>query len=448
MGSLQQTINNLSPGQSRNRICDSETFTLKEQFKMKSDLDARMQTNNLDAIIVIGNATHNPPMYYLTGGGHITGATLIKKRSSQPILYCNDMERGEASKSGLKVIPYSTYNIDSLLKEAQGDSLLASAIRYKRMLIDQDVHGRIGIYGTTDFGSAFAIFTRLQNLMPELELVGESHDNSLFMYAMETKDEAEVDRIRKMGKITTTVVGRVADYLTTRQVRKDEVLLREDGTPLTIADVKSRIDLWLAELGAENPERTIFAIGRDSGIPHSTGTPTDLLRLGQTIVFDIYPCEAGGGYFYDFTRTWSLGYAAPEAQKLFDEVKAVFEKVQDNLDLNAPFKNYQRLVCEEFEKNGHQTPLNTPAPLDGYVHSIGHGVGLNIHERPFSGLTATDDNILKPGVVVTSEPGLYYPEKGLGVRIEDTLWVRPDGTIEILAKYPYDFILEMKNWKR
>ena len=414
---------------------------------MKSDLDARMQTNNLDAIIVIGNATHNPPMYYLTGGGHISGATLIKKRGSDPVLYCNDMERGEAAKSGLKVIPYSTYNNDSLIKEAQGDSLLASAIRYKHMLIDNEVHGRIGIYGTTDFGSAFPIFSRLKDLMPEIELVGEPHDNSLFMYIMETKDEAEVDRIRRMGKITTTVVGRVAGYLTNCQVREDEVLLREDGGPLTIADVKSRINLWLAELGAENPEGTIFAIGRDAGVPHSTGTPTDLLRLGQTIVFDIFPCEAGGGYYYDFTRTWSLGYATPDAQKLYNEVKSVFDKVQENLDLNAPFKNYNRLVCEEFEKYGHQTPLNTPAPVQGYVHSVGHGVGLNIHERPFSGLTATDDNILKPGVVITSEPGLYYPEKGMGVRIEDTLWVRPDGTIEVLAHYPYDFVLKMKNWK-
>jgi Xaa-Pro aminopeptidase len=415
---------------------------------MKSDLDALMHTKKLDAFLVIGNATHNPPMVYLTGGGHVTGATLIKKRGSEPVLYCNDMEREEAAKSGLKVIPYSTYNFDSLLKEAQGDPALASAIRYKRIFTDQGVHGRVGIYGNTDLGSAFAIFTHLQKLMPEFELIGETRDNSLFMYTMETKDESEVARIRRMGKITTTVVGRVAEYLTSRAVRKDEVLLSEDGSPLTIADVKCRIDLWLAELGAENPEGTIFAIGRDAGIPHSAGTPTDLLRLGQTIVFDIYPCEAGGGYFYDFTRTWSLGYATPEAQKLYDEVKAVYDKVQEDLDLNAPFKDYQRRVCEEFEKNGHKTPLNTPAPLEGYVHSLGHGVGLNIHERPWSGLTAADDNILKPGVVITSEPGLYYPEKGMGVRIEDTLWVRPDGTLEILAEYPYDFVLKMKKWKK
>jgi Xaa-Pro aminopeptidase len=358
------------------------------------------------------------------------------------------MERDEAAKSGLRIIPYGTYNYEALLKEASGDPALASALRYKRMFTELDLHGRVGIYGNTDLGSAFAVFTHLQKIMPELELVGETRDDSLFMKAMETKDEAEVDRIRQMGKVTTQVVGRVADYLTGCEVRDDEVLLKEDGSPLIIADVKSRIDLWLAELGAENPEGTIFAIGRDAGVPHSAGTPTDLLRLGQTIVFDIYPCEAGGGYFYDFTRTWSLGYATPDTQKLYDEVKAVYQKVTENLDLNAPFKDYQRLVCEEYEKNGHKTPLHTSAPLDGYVHSLGHGVGLNIHERPWSGLTATEDNILKPGVVITIEPGLYYPEKGMGVRIEDTYWVRPDGTMEKLAEYPYDFVLKMKKWKK
>ncbi len=89
---------------------------------MKSDLDQRMQTNNLDAIIIIGNATHNPPMYYLTGGGHIANATLIKKRGNPPVLFCNPMEREEGSKSGLKVIPYSTYNFDSLSQGSPGRS--------------------------------------------------------------------------------------------------------------------------------------------------------------------------------------------------------------------------------------------------------------------------------------------------------------------------------------
>jgi len=407
-----------------------------------------MQSRNLDAILITGSANHNPPMYYLTGGGHINAATLIKKCGGEMALYCNPMERDEAAKTGLRIIPYSTYPYQELLQEAHGDPSLTSAVLYKRMFTDLGVQGRVGIYGNTELGSAFANFTKLQELMPGLELIGESNNDSIFMKAMETKDSFEVERIRKMGAITTEVVRRTAEYLTSCDVRTDEVLLKEDASPLTIRDVRTRINLWIAELGAENPEGTIFAIGRDAGVPHSVGTPEDLLRLGQTIVFDIYPCEAGGGYFYDFTRTWSLGYATPEAQKLYDEVKAVYDRLQEEFDLNAPFRDYQRLTCELFEKNGHQTPLGTPAPVEGYVHSIGHGVGLNIHERPWSGLTSSDDNILKPGVVFTSEPGLYYPEKGMGVRIEDTYWVRPDGKIELLAEYPYDFVLEMKKWKK
>ena len=86
--------------------------------------------------------------------------------------------------------------------------------------------------------------------------------------------------------------------------------------------------------------------------------------------------------------------------------------------------------------------------MQGYVHSLAHGVGLNIHERPWSGLTSSEDNILKPGVVFTSEPGLYYPEKGMGARIEDTYWVSPEGRIGVLAEYPYDFVLKMKKWKK
>ena len=416
---------------------------------MKSDLDAIMQTRNLDAFVVFGNAENNPPMYYLTGGGHVSHATVIKKRGGDATYFYNDMERDEAAKSGLKLMPYSKYDYNALLKKAEGDLLMASALRYQQMFEDVGAtSGRVGVYGHYDVSTVFGMLNRLQALMPDIEFVGEARDESIFLRAMETKDENEVARIRKMGKVTTAVVDKVKEYLTSCDVRGDEVLLKEDGTPLSVGDVHSKIRLWVSEHGAELPSGFIFAIGRDAGVPHSAGNPADLMRLGQTIVFDIYPAEAGGGYYYDFTRTWSLGYTTPEAQALYDQVKEIYDTLNDNFDLNVAFKDYQRMTCEFFEGNGHQTPLNTPAPIEGYVHSLGHGVGLNIHERPFSGLTSGDDERLAPGVVITSEPGLYYPEKGMGVRIEDTLWVRPDGQIEKLAEYPYDFVLPMKKWKK
>ncbi len=405
---------------------------------MKSDLDALMQAKKLDAIIVLGNAEHNPPMYYFTGGGHISNGALFKKVGQEPVLYCNAMERAEAAKSGLKVIPLRTGAVDVLTKQPKD-------------LFDEQglASGRVGLYGTLDAGDLVVMTGAIKKAFPEVEIVGEPKEESIFMYAMETKDKAEVERIRKMGKITTEVVGMVAKYLMERDVRADEVLLKEDGAPLTIGDVKGKISLWLAERGAADVEGCIFAIGKDAGIPHSVGTPDDLMRLGQTIVFDIFPAEAGGGYFYDFTRTWSLGYATPEAQKLYDEVQSVYNKVIDNLDLNVGFKEYQKLVCDEFNKNGHKTPMHNEGVLEnGYVHSLGHGLGLNVHERPWSRHNVSDDNILKPGVVITIEPGLYYPEKGMGARIEDSYWVRPDGKIELLAEYPYDFVLPMKKWRK
>ena len=416
---------------------------------MKSDLDAALKTNNLDALIVFGNAEHNPSMYYMTGGGHVSHAVLIKKRDVDAVLFHGDMERDEAAKSGLKLFPFSRYDYQELLKKADKDADLAGAMRMELMLKDAGVtSGRVGVYGEYDVGAVFGLLTHTQKLMPEIEFVGERRDDSVFLRAMETKDEGEVERIRKMGVVTTEVVGQVRDYLTSCDVDENETLLKEDCTPLTVGDVHKKIRLWISERGAELPSGFIFAIGRDAGVPHSAGNPDDLMQLGKTIVFDLYPAEAGGGYYYDFTRTWSLGYATPEAQELYNQVKEIFDKLNDNFDLNAPFKDYQKMTCEYFESKGHKSPLNTKAPQDGYVHSLGHGVGVNIHERPFSGLQIGDDQRLAPGVVITSEPGLYYPERGMGFRIEDTIWVRPDGKMEMLADFPYDFVLPMKKWKK
>ena len=415
---------------------------------MKTDLDALMKARNVDAILIFGDAEHNPPMYYFVGGGHVSGALLLKKRDEAPVLFHNDMERDEAAKSGLKTVSYSEFPLADFIKQAGGNMLMAHALRRQKILSNYGLSaGRIVVYGKVNFSEAFGIMVELAKLLPEVEFIGEYGPDSIMQHARETKDDMEVARIRQMGAVTTTVVKMVQDYLTSCEVREDEVLLKEDGYPLTIGDVKGRISPWLAERGAEDVEGVIFAIGRDAGVPHSTGNPKDLITLGETIVFDIFPAEKGGGYFYDFTRTWSLGYATPEAQAYYDQVQEIYNKVVENLDLNAVFGDYQRITCEYFESKGHKSKLNTLAPVDGYVHSLGHGFGLDIHERPSSNLDESD-NILRPGVVVAIEPGLYYPDRGMGFRIEDSYWVRPDGKIEVLAEFPYDFVLEMKNWKK
>lgn len=414
---------------------------------MRTDIDAIMQANEIDVLLVTGPAQHNPAMVYLTGGGHLTTADLIKKRGEPGVLFYNSMERDEAAsaaaKNGLVTRPYSDYPYNELFQEAGGDPTVASALRYRRMFADLGITaGRVAIYGQVEMRTAFPVMFELQRQMPEITLVGDIADVILGT-AMFTKDDSEVERIREMGKITTAVVAKTADFLSQQAVRGD-MLVRPDGEPLTIGHVKGLINLWLAERGAENPEGTIFSIGRDAGVPHSSGSPKDIMRLGQTIVYDIFPCEAGGGYFYDFTRTWCLGFAPDDAQKLYDDVRSVFQTVKSELQVGARYYESQKRTCELFEALGHPTVASNPYTEEGYVHSLGHGVGLNIHERPFSSSVALPEDCLVPGVVTTIEPGLYYPERGMGVRLEDTFWVRPDGQFEVLVEYPYDFILPVR----
>ena len=411
---------------------------------MKTDLDRLMKENNIDAILVTGSAQHNPAMVYLTGGGHMTSADVIKPRGGEAVLYYNPMEREEAAASGLKTKNLLDYSWNNLLKQAEGNTNKAKALRYQKMLADQGITaGRVSVYGKGEVGANFAVFSALQAAAPGLEIVGEDERESLMLAAMATKEDVEIERIREMGKITTAVVGQVADFLTSHKV-KNEMLVKTDGQPLTIGDVKGKINLWLAEKGVENPHGTIFAIGRDAGIPHSTGTPSNVMALGKTIVFDIFPCEAGGGYHYDFTRTWCLGYAPDEAYALYDDVYAVYQKVMSELKVNAPFKDYQAITCDFYEAKGHPTIKDDPTVQEGYVHSLGHGLGLHVHEAPWSGSGASEKDILAPGAVVTIEPGLYYPSKGMGCRLEDTVAVMPDGTFEILAEFPLDLVLPVK----
>ncbi len=410
---------------------------------MKSDIDSLLSQHDLDALLVIGPAQHNPPMTYLTGGGHLTHAVLVRRRGEEPVLFYQPMEREEAAATGLSTRDLSAYPYQDYLKQVEGDHALAQALRYRALLTDLGLtQGRVVLEGRVNLGPAFAVFTALQRLMPDLELVGQSGD-SVLMQARATKDEAEVARIRRMGQITTTVVGRVADFLSSQRA-KDGLLVDADGQPITIGEVKRRINLWLAELGAENPEGTIFAQGRDAGIPHSTGDPDQPLCLGQTIVFDIFPCEAGGGYFYDFTRTWCLGYAPDEALALYEDVRAVYEQVMRQLQPGDLCKKYQERTCELFEAQGHPTVRSAPRTRQGYVHSLGHGLGLDVHEAPWFGSNASERDRLSPGVVVTIEPGLYYPGRGMGCRLEDTVWVRPDGTFEVLAEYPLDLVIPVR----
>lgn len=412
---------------------------------MKTDLDNLMARDQIDALWISGALSHNPDMVYFTGIHHVTQADLFKLRGQPPVMfYLSDMEREEAALTGLEVHAYDELRpLNTYLDRYQGDQCAAQAARTSEVLKDLGLHrGRVAVSGRGDISTVLALLSQLKPLLPEVDFFS-SFKNSAIQYACMTKDDYEIDRIREMGRITTQVVARTAEFLTSQPVNGEQ-LINENGQPLRIADVKQRMRVWLAELGADSPEENVFAIGRDAGIPHSSGNPQDIITLGKPIVFDIFPCESGGGYFYDFTRTWCLGSAPDKVSQLHDQVLSIHRMILNEIKPNTLFKDYQTRTCQLFADLGHVTIDEDYNAVEGYIHSVGHGIGLNVHENPFSGVGSTPNDRLLPGVVFTIEPGLYYPSKGMGVRIEDTLVVNHNGEIEVLASYPYDLVLPMK----
>ncbi len=412
---------------------------------MKSDLDRLMTERNMDALIVTGSVRANPAMYYMVNGAKLGEVTVvIKKRGEAPVIIANSMERDEAAKSGLRVIDRNQFNGAKLLNEEKGNALRARARLMAAMLDELSITGRVAVYGREEQGAAFALWSELMAMRPDLQIVGE-YNNSIFERAWYTKDADEVARIRAVGEKTMMVVGNTWDFLAGHRAQ-DGVLVKTDGSPLTVGDVKREIRRWSMDLNIEHPDDFIFAIGHDAGVPHSHGEDSDPIALGKTIVYDIFPAEAGGGYFFDFTRTWCVGYAPPEVEKAYNEVMEIFNIAIDSMQAGASCAQYQKMTNDYFESRGHPTTRSNPKTTEGYVHSLGHGVGLNIHESPRLSEFEGNMDTLEPGVAITVEPGLYYPDRGFGVRVEDFLWLNPaTKTLETIGEFRKDLVIPLKS---
>ncbi|NBU62952.1 MAG: M24 family metallopeptidase, partial [Chloroflexia bacterium] len=150
------------------------------------------------------------------------------------------------------------------------------------------------------------------------------------------------------------------------------------------------------------------------------------------------------GYYHDMTRTFAIDYASPELEKVYADVLGAFNAVVGEFEAGAPTKPYQTMVCDYFAARGHET-IATKYPIEeGFIHSLGHGLGLEVHEDFGFPSLADRGDVLVPGAVFTVEPGLYYPSKGYGVRIEDTYWCRPDGQFESLTDFPKDLVIPLR----
>jgi Xaa-Pro aminopeptidase len=193
-------------------------------------------------------------------------------------------------------------------------------------------------------------------------------------------------------------------------------------------EVALEIEFFLRRRGAEGVAfPPIVASGARGALPHA-GASEKRLEPGELITLDLGAKVAG--YHSDMTRTFALGKPSPEMRRVYEAVREALEVALQGLKPGRTGKEVDALAREALGRHG----------LDRYfVHSLGHGVGLAVHEGP--GLSPYTEEVLEPGMVVTVEPGVYLPGVG-GVRLEELVLITEDG-IELLSRFPRELsILE------
>ena len=223
------------------------------------------------------------------------------------------------------------------------------------------------------------------------------------------KDEEEIEKITKACEITDNCFQHLKEFIKVGQTEKEIAL---------------EIEKYFKMHGADGPAfDSIVASGKNSSKPHAV--PTDKkLELGDVLTMD-FGCQYEG-YCSDMTRTVFVGYIPEEAKFIYDLVLKNEEQTLDELKEGANVKLLSRMVENDFKLNGYDL-----------IHSLGHGVGLEIHEYPY--LNTKNDFCLKNNMVVTNEPGIYLPGK-FGVRIEDTVLITKSGCIN-LTKSDKNYII-------
>ncbi len=409
---------------------------------MKADLDSLMQQRELAALLVFASHDHSAALDYMTGGVRITGGAAVKLQGHQPVLIVNGMETAEASATGLEVYDFHTLGMEDARKEAENKPTLTQILFWGGALGKLGlVEGKIGVYGTTDANTTLALIDGLREKFPQYTFVGEMNP-TLFDAAYMTKDVGEIAKIKSVAQRTSTVVRATWDFISGHRADDNETVISDDGAPLTVGDVKRFVRRELLDHDLEDTAM-IFAQGEDGGHPHSRGTESQPLKLGQAIVFDLFPREIGGGYHHDMTRTWCIGYAPAEVREAYDQVMESFDIALENFAVGKPTHLMQEAVQDHFERLGHPTLRSHPGTNVGYVHGLGHGVGLNVHESPRISHLSKEDKFAV-GNVITIEPGVYYPERNFGIRIEDMLIVDERGELITLTDVPKDLVLPLR----
>lgn len=240
------------------------------------------------------------------------------------------------------------------------------------------------------------------------------------------KTEFEVLEIEKAQRAVEVAVHEGMQFVKECLIKGDTLFHSEfPNAAITSHHLRKIIDDRLYLLGYLGVE-SIVSCGKEAADPHSVGYGE--LKSKEPIVLDIFPRSLETLYFADQTRTIFKGEPSEKLKRMYGAVLEAQELGISMVKDEVNGGDIEEKVRELLLTRGYPTNVSS-RPVGGFIHSLGHGVGLEIHEEP--SLSRRGD-VLKTGHVVTVEPGLYYTEEtetipAGGIRIEDMLLVTADG---------------------
>ena len=256
-------------------------------------------------------------------------------------------------------------------------------------------------------------------------------DREIFVQRRRAKNQAELDGIRRAQR--GAEAGMDAGRELFRRAERKNGSLVLDGEPLTCERVKIAIQQAFTSLNLLCDE-FIVSHGPQTAVGHEMGSGE--IRPDEPILLDLWPRDRASSCYADMTRTFVVGEPSDELREYHKLCREALDRAVAAVKPGIPGKDLNRLACDVFEEHGFPTLLSKqPGEVlkDGFYHSLGHGVGLEVHEEPALGRGPGE---LLAGDVITLEPGLYRSGYG-GCRLEDLVLVTKDGA-ELLTDYPYD----------
>lgn len=372
------------------------------EFSIKKTLEEA----ETDAYLMTGNL-HNSDIYYATRFLASDDFVYLQTGTGEEVLFISEMEKGraeiESRVSNIKTTQDLGYR--EKIKEKK-DASLAYAACISELLLREKVKKVSVPYD-------FPIF-----YSDSLKEAGFSivPVKSPFQKIRSLKRPKEVEAIKYAQMAGEKAMGAAIALI--REAEERDGVLYHEGEMLTGTKVNSAIDHRLLDFGCE-AEETIVSCGKDTANPH--GTTDGPLMANAPIILDIFPRSKKKRYFADMTRTVLHGEASKELKEMYESVLAAQEKGLQTVKPGIPASDVHNAVCDVFEKRGYDTYRS--GSKVGFIHSTGHGVGLDVHELPGVGENGV---LLEAGNVITIEPGLYYPETG-GIRLEDMVLVTENG---------------------